>query len=183
MKCFRSMKSFLSKSQLSESERSWVWTVREVHGLERSIACESNYRFFQFPFSSAGEKSDSSGSSGSESPNRGQNNAENRAQTWLGTLTGIETVNGRCSDLSHQDPQLLNFEGAGAGQEQENQYYYRSGFIKWLSFQKCFIHPVKEFLENGWLTYWGQQHLDSADADNGGQQIDKQDQIWTEFDI
>ena len=85
------------------------------------------FRFFQFHFSSAGEKSDSSGSSGSESPNRGQNNAENRAQTWLGTLTGIETGNGRCLDLFHQEPQLLNCEGAGVGKD---QYYHRSGFIK-----------------------------------------------------
>ena len=41
-----------------------------------------------------------------------------------------------------------------------------------------FFHSVKEFLENGWLTYWGQQHLDSADngADaNKDENIDKQD--------
>ena len=82
-----------------------------------------------FYFSSAGEKSDSSGSSGSESPNRGQNNAENRAQTWLGTLNGIETETGRSSSSIP----LVNCEGVAFGQnlqEQENQYYYRSGFIK-----------------------------------------------------
>ena len=103
---------------------STLWTV--YIGLKLIDLYIQNVTFL---FSSAGEKSDSSGSSGSESPNRGKSNAENRAQTWLGTLNGIESENGRCANSFP----LVNCEGVAFGQnshEQENQYYYRSGFIK-----------------------------------------------------
>ena len=85
-------------------------------------------------FSSAGEKSDSSGSSGSESPNRSQNNSENGPQTWLGTLNGFDSENGRCPESSFHNPGAQLYTGAPGHTnfheiEQETQYYYRTGSI------------------------------------------------------
>ena len=128
-------------------------------------------------FSSAGEKSDSSGSSGSESPNRGQNNSDNGPQTWLGTLNGFDSENGRCPESSfhHPGPQL--YTGAPGHSnfheiQQETQFYYRTGsIINTFLAKNHFSTSKKEFLENGWLTYWGQQ------PDEHDEQTNKQDQI------
>merc|ERR1711911_490414 len=85
-------------------------------------------------FSSAGEKSDSSGSSGSESPNRSQNNSDNGPQTWLGTLNGFDSENGRCPESSFHNPGPQLYTGTPGHTifheiQQETQYYYQTGSI------------------------------------------------------